>query len=137
MEIRFSSHLSLYNQLRSVMKPTFTLIIMMSALIGVTKGQEKKPRTKQPGLLKDSGYAPQLMPKAVNPLVLNMPIDTARNGNVKIPNSYRKGGLEPVPMPTHQLKLMMLKRRQDSSDTNSIQPVPMPNKRVYPVKPKK
>jgi hypothetical protein len=92
------------------MKPTFTLIIMMSALIGVTKGQEKKPKTKQPGLLKDSGYAHQLTPKAVDPLVLNMPIDTGRNGNVKMPNSYRKGGLEPVPMP---------------------------NKRVYPVKPKK
>ena len=105
-------------------------------LVVLAKGQEKNPKTKRPGLKKDSVYAYQVIPNAGNPVMTTMPIDTAINGNVKMPNSYRKGGFEPVPMPTHRLKLIMLKKRQDSSSKSSIQPIPMPNRKSYPTKPK-
>jgi hypothetical protein len=102
------------------MKSTFTLIIIMSALVGLAKGQEKETKTKRLELRKDSVYAYQLIPYPGSPVISLMPIDTGANGNVKMPNSYRKQIIEPVPMPTHRLKLMMLKKRQKSSGKGSM-----------------
>jgi hypothetical protein len=118
------------------MKATFTLVLIMSVFVGLVNGQEKKTKAKRPGLWKDSVHAYQIIPYSGNPLVSTMPTDTGINGNVKMPNSYRKGGIEPIPMPTHRLSLRMLKRKLDSSANNSIKPVPMPNRKSYPVKPK-
>jgi hypothetical protein len=118
------------------MKATFTLVLIMFVFVGLVNGQEKKSKSKQPGLRKDSVYAYQIIPYSGNPLVSTMPMDTGINGNVKMPNSYRKGGIEPIPMPTHRLSLRMLKRKLDSSANNSIKPTPMPNRKSYPVKPK-
>jgi hypothetical protein len=97
------------------MKTKFAFLIMMTALLALASGQEKKPKVKKPVL----------------------PTDTGRSGSVKIPNSYRKGGLEPVPMPTHKIEMLRHKRTLDSSGKRSIEPVPMPNHKVEPVKPKK
>ncbi|MEJ7559186.1 MAG: hypothetical protein WKF66_12825 [Pedobacter sp.] len=66
-----------------------------------------------------------------------MPINTATSGNVKLPNPYRKGGMEPAPMSTHKVEELKFKGTQDSSGISSIKPVPMPNHKVEPVKPKK
>jgi hypothetical protein len=136
MEIQLTLHLISNNQLRNDMKSIFTSIIILSVLANVAEGQEKQPKLKRPGLKKDSVYAYQVIPNSGNPLVSTMPLDTGISGNVKMPNSYRNGGLEPVSMPTHRLKLMMLKRKGDTSGKSSIQPVPLRNTKVYPVKPK-
>ena len=100
----------------------------MFVFVGLVNGQEKKAKAKQPGLRKDSVHAYQIVPYSGNPIVSTMPTDTGINGNVKMPNSYQKGGIEPIPMPTHRLSLRMLKRKLDSSANNSIKPVPMPNR---------
>jgi hypothetical protein len=118
------------------MKTNLTLIIIMTMLVGIARGQNKKSKTKKP-MLRDSVYAYQIIPRSGNALNSVMPIDTGRNGNVKMPNSYRKRGLEPVPMPTHKVEMLTLKRSQDSSGKGSTKRVPMPDDKVEPVKPKK
>lgn len=122
--------------MKNRMEVTFTLTVILSVLVLLAKGQEKNPKAKRPGLNEDSAYAYQVISNPGNPVMTTMPIDTVINGNVNMPNSYQKGGVEPVPMPTHRLKLIMLKKRQDSSAKNLVQPIPMPNRKSYPTKPK-
>ena len=92
------------------MKTKLALIIMLTMLVGIARGQKNKSKAKKPGLSRDSIYAYKIIAKSGsgNPLMLMMPIDTGRNGNVKLPNSYRRGGVEPVPMPTRKVEMVKL-----------------------------
>lgn len=93
------------------MKTKFTLLAMLTVLAGLVSAQEKKPKAKKLVLRKDSVYGYQVIPKYGNPLALPMPVDSLHGNNVKMPNSYQKGGLEPVPMPTHRVEVVKPKRK--------------------------
>lgn len=90
------------------MKTKITLLFTMTMLAGLASAQNKKPKAGKPGLSRDSVYAYQFVPKKDygNPLMLTMPIDTLKGTPVKMPNYYRKGPIEPVPMPTHKVELV-------------------------------
>ena len=120
------------------MKTKITFLLPMMVLAGLASAQDKKPKTKKQDLPKDSVYGYQLVPKSGsrNLSGLTMPVDTSRGGNVKMPNSYRKGLVEPVPMPTHRVEMLILKKKPQPSDSCFVEPVPIPNHKVEPVKPK-
>ena len=101
--------------------------------------RRKKSKSKKPSLPKDSVYSYKLVPRSPigDSLMLTMPVDTTRGTSVPIPNAYRKGIVEPVPMPTHKVKMISPKKVPDSSARRYVPPVPMPNHKVEPVRPKK
>ena len=121
------------------MKTSFTFLFMMIVFCGFVSAQEKKPKSKKPSLAKDSVYSYRLVPRSSSgdSLMLTMPVDTSRGTSVPIPNAYRKGIVEPVPMPTHRVKMISPKKVPDSSARRYVPPVPMPNQNVEPVRPKK
>jgi len=121
------------------MKTKFTLLVVLMGLAGIVSAQDKKPKTKKQVSPKDSVHSFSIVPNSgsSNPLVLKMPVDSVQAGNVKMPNSYRKGLIEPVPMPSHRVELVKPKRAADSTSRNYVEPVPMPNHSVEQLKPKK
>ncbi|MEJ7559177.1 MAG: hypothetical protein WKF66_12780 [Pedobacter sp.] len=121
------------------MKTKLALIIMMTMLVGIAKGQKNKSKPKKSVSPRDSVYGYQIIDRSGsgNSLMLTMPIDTGRSGSVRLPNSYRKGGLEPVSMPTHKVEMLMLKGTKDSSAKGSVESIVRPNRKVVPVKPRK
>jgi hypothetical protein len=119
------------------MKSTITLSFILILMAGLASAQQKKPKMKRL-LPRDSVYAYQVIPKtgSGNPLVFMMPVDSSKDASVKMPNAYRKGIIEPVPMPTHWVEMVKPKKKPDSSGEGYVAPVPMPNHKVKPVKPK-
>jgi len=121
------------------MKSSVTFLFMMIVFCGLVSAQEKKSNSKKPSLPKDSVYSYRLVPRSStgDSLMLTMPVDTTRGTSVPMPNAYRKGIVEPVPMPTHKVKMISPKKVPDSSARRYVPPVPMPNYKVEPVRPKK
>lgn len=136
MDFFIGGHLFKY-QFHRRMKTKLTFLAMSILMAVLASAQDKKPKAKKPLLPKDSVHAYQIVPKTAYPLTLPMPVDSLAAGNVKMPNSYRKGGVEPVPMPIHRVEMVKPKRRTDTSAREQVDPVPMPNHKVEPVKPKK
>lgn len=121
------------------MKTTVTCLLMMTFFSGFVSAQEKKSKSKKPSVPGDSVYSYRLVPKSStgDPLILMMPVDTTRGANVKIPNSYRKGITEPVPMPTHKVEIVKPKKTPDSSNKSYVPPAQIPDHKIEPVTPKK
>jgi hypothetical protein len=82
------------------MKTIITYLLMMTFFGGFVSAQEKKSKSKKPSARQGSVYSYKFVPRSStgDPLIFTMPVDTTRAANVKIPNSYRKGNTEPVPI---------------------------------------